>query len=62
MGTILEILFQFILVFPGAFIRWILGGRKRKFSDYLDSSPDVNVLVAILSFALLYLIIKWVFF
>jgi hypothetical protein len=61
MGTILEMLFQFILVFPGAFFRWILSGRRRKYSDYLDSSPDVNVLVSILVFASLYAMAKWIF-
>lgn len=59
MGALLEFIFQFALVFPGAFFRWLLGGCKKKYSDYLDASPEVNVLVAIIFFALIAFVITW---
>jgi hypothetical protein len=62
LGTIFEILFQFVLIFPGAFFRWIIAGRRRKYSDYLDSSPEINILVSILVFAFLIAMLKWIFF
>ena len=57
--AILGFLFESILVFPGAFFRWILNGRRKKYSEYLDSAPEVNALTAVIGFALLFLLVKF---
>ena len=62
MDTILTFLFEVILIFPGACIRWLLGGCKKKYHEYLEPDmSEVNALIAILTFALLYFIIYSVF-
>lgn len=57
MESVFEFIFQIILIFPGAFFRWIIGGFRKKYSYYLDASPDLNVLVSIIIFVLIYIII-----
>ena len=59
MDALLTFLFEFILVFPGAFFRWILNGCRKKYSNFLDDAPEVNVLAAIIGFGLLFLLVKF---
>jgi hypothetical protein len=61
MGWILEFLFEYVLIFPGAFFRWVFFGMKRPFSHYLDASPEVNTIVAVAVFALIFVGLKTIF-
>ncbi len=35
---IFEVVFNCVLIFPGALMRWVIGGCKRKFSVYLEDT------------------------
>ena len=45
---IFDVVVQFILIFPGAFVRWAFGGFKRKYAFYLDYDPGLNVFIGII--------------
>lgn len=58
MELLVEILFNFLLIFPGAFIRWMFGGFKKKYSYYIDNGTYVNVFVSGLALAVIVLLLK----
>lgn len=35
---IFEVVFNCVLIFPGAFVRWVFGGCKRKITVYLEDT------------------------
>jgi hypothetical protein len=45
-----------ILSFPGAFIRWVFDGRKKKFRQYYQEKAKLNTVLGILVLAVLLLI------
>ncbi len=49
MDVLIEALLEFVMIYPGAFVRWVLF-RKRSFSSYLSDpiSDNVMAFVAIL--------------
>lgn len=51
MEFFLEILAQIfiegLLFFPGAFIRWVWFGRKKKFMDFIDDYSALNYIVSL---------------
>jgi hypothetical protein len=49
---IFEVIFQIVLVFPGAFVRWVFGGFKRTYRDVLiQDGFEINSFVGILVLA-----------
>jgi hypothetical protein len=45
---IAEVLIRFILMYPGAFIRWMFGGFKKEYKYYLDiSETELNSSIGI---------------
>jgi len=42
MEVIFEVLVNIILVFPGAFFRWLLNGFKNSYSFYLNKDGSIN--------------------
>jgi len=62
MEEVFQIIFEFIAVailqYPGAFIRWILSGKKRKFEDLLKEDSWTNAGVSIAVFLLFFAIIS----
>jgi hypothetical protein len=49
---VFEFIFQIVLVFPGAFVRWAFGGFKRKYRDVIigdeiEANSFVGMLVLI---------------
>jgi|GEM_PF-4426195 len=45
-----------ILSIPGAFIRWMVDGRKEAFRKYYKEKAKLNTILGILVFAVLFLI------
>ncbi len=46
----LEGLFEVtILSIPGAFIRWILGGKKKKFKEYYRKKAKLNTILGMIT-------------
>ncbi len=48
METILEILLQFVMIIPGAFIRWVVFGFRKQFNYYLEADGYLNGSIGIL--------------
>lgn len=48
MEAIFEALIYFVLVFPGAFIRWLFLGKKKSFKEVLADEVYWNVTIGIL--------------
>ena len=46
MEIIFEAIFNFLMIFPGAFIRWVFSGFKRKYIYYVDNGTYVNVFIS----------------
>jgi hypothetical protein len=46
-----------ILSIPGAFIRWLTGGRKESFRKYYREKAKINTILGMLVFAVLFIII-----
>lgn len=47
---IFEVIFQIVLVFPGAFVRWAFGGFKRKYRDVIIKDGfEINSFVGMLA-------------
>jgi hypothetical protein len=42
MDVVLEAFLEFVMIYPGAFVRWVLF-RKRSFKGYLNDSVSYNV-------------------
>lgn len=54
---VLEGLFEVtILSIPGAFIRWMVNGRKETFSKYYKEKARLNTILGVLVFAVIFLI------
>jgi hypothetical protein len=53
-----ETIFNFLMIFPGAFIRWMFGGFKKKYSYYIDNGTYVNVFVSGLALTVIVLLLK----
>ena len=45
-----------ILSLPGAFIRWIFDGRKKKFRHYYKENAKINTILGLLVLAVLFVI------
>lgn len=45
-----------ILSLPGAFLRWIFDGRKRKFKEYYKERAILNTILGVILLAILFLI------
>ncbi len=55
---IVEGLFEVtILSFPGAFIRWIFDGKKKKLKQYYKEKAKLNTILGVVVLAVLLLII-----
>lgn len=52
MEVVFEALFEFLLIYPGALLRWVIF-RRKSVKSYLEDSPSDNVLVAVVFFVLL---------
>ena len=53
---VLEGLFEVtILSIPGAFIRWMVNGRKETFSKYYKEKARLNTILGVLVFAVIFL-------
>ncbi|WP_417357645.1 hypothetical protein [Flavobacterium sp.] len=50
MDFVLEIVFEFIgellLIYPGAFLRWLFFGRKQKIDSYLQKGNGYNFIIS----------------
>ncbi len=55
MDVVLEAFLEFVIIFPGAFVRWVLF-RKRSFYSYLNDSVSDNVM-AFVAISILILLI-----
>lgn len=55
-----QLIIEFLLVLPGAFIRWIWFGRKKKFFEF--TNEDKSIYNYILSFFIILVIIMMVIF
>ncbi len=54
---VIEGLFEVtILSLPGAFIRWMVDGRRESFRKYYKEKAKINTILGILVFAALFLI------
>lgn len=51
--SILEELFVYLLKFPGAFFRWLFAGFKRPFKEILNGDDFLNVLIGLVTQALI---------
>lgn len=48
MEEIIKSIFYVILIIPGAFIRWGLGGFKKSFADYIDTGDEIyNIMITL---------------
>lgn len=56
MDVLYEAFVEFLLIYPGAFIRWIIF-RRRSFKSYLRDSVSHNVMTAVIFFISITLII-----
>ncbi len=53
-----ELLFNILLAYPGAFIRWMFGGFRKKYSYYLnDPHTELNTFIGIILLTIIVLII-----
>jgi hypothetical protein len=59
-AMIFEVIFTFILSHPGAYIRYLLSGKKKPFTYYLTNWV-LNVLISICLFLILYFIFYRIF-
>ncbi|MUV03356.1 hypothetical protein GN157_06500 [Flavobacterium rakeshii] len=50
MDFLLEIVFEviigFLLVYPGALLRWLFFGRKQKFDNYVQKGDVYNFIIS----------------
>ncbi|KGO78660.1 hypothetical protein Q763_17275 [Flavobacterium beibuense F44-8] len=50
MDLVLEIVFEFIagflFIYPGAFLRWLFFGRKKKIDSYLQKGDVYNFIIS----------------
>lgn len=46
-----------ILSIPGAFIRWLAGGKKKKFKEYYKERARINTILGLLILAALFIIV-----
>lgn len=56
MEMIVEALFEFVLIYPGALIRRLIF-RQKSLRSYLDDSNSINVLTAVVFFDLLIVLV-----
>lgn len=54
---IVEVLFTFILGYPGAFVRWLFLGRKKKIKEVLEENMFINAAIGAISLTFLFMII-----
>lgn len=47
-----------ILSVPGAFIRWLVGGRKKKFKEYYRDKARINTIIGLLIIIALFIIVS----
>lgn len=52
MEVVFEALLEFLLIYPGAVLRWVIF-RKKSIKSYLKDLPSDNVFVAVAFFVLL---------
>lgn len=51
-------LLGFILIYPGAFVRWLFGGCKKPYKDYLNPSfTEINSFIGALLLTIVAVII-----
>jgi hypothetical protein len=63
MEIIVEIILLLLCVYPGAFVRWLITGRKRPFSKFVKDDGYLNGAVGLISISLMVvLIINFKFF
>jgi hypothetical protein len=58
MSDIFEIILIWIFSYPGAWIRWMISGRKKSMEDYRNDDWYFNSVFVILLVVLLILVIK----
>jgi hypothetical protein len=46
-----------ILSIPGAFIRWLVGDKKKKFNEYYKEKARINTILGLLILIALFLIV-----
>jgi len=46
-----------ILSIPGAFIRWLAGGKKKKFKEYYREKARINTILGLLILIALFIIV-----
>ncbi|UCH13150.1 MAG: hypothetical protein JSV22_08525 [Bacteroidales bacterium] len=46
-----------ILSIPGAYIRWLAGGKKKKFKEYYKEKARINTILGLLVLGALFIII-----
>ena len=59
MELLLEFILKFVLVFPGAFIRWMFKGFKGDYLSQLEHNSDYNVLISVIFIGGIILLIKY---
>ncbi len=58
MEFIIEFLVLYIFGYPGAFIRWAIGGFKKPFKHYVNGDMYTNGGIGIVFFVLIVVLIK----
>lgn len=56
---VLEIFLRVLLIYPGAFFRWSLGGYRKPFSSYMNGDAYINSTFGMIVLAAIILIYKY---